>query len=179
MNKRLRELIIIGMFPAMMAATSWIVIPLGFIPPITLQVLFVFLAGLLLKPTSAAYSMVIYLLIGLVGLPVFAGFVGGPAALFGPTGGFLFGFVITAYLISLLKNVIFINNTYITNSFVLVVGLVVLYMCGISYFALYNGVGVLGLIAPFSVYIPGDLIKAFTALTVYVSVHSFVKYEWA
>lgn len=179
MNSRLRELILIGMFPAMMAATSWITIPLGFIPPITLQVLFVFLAGLLLKPSNAVYSMVIYLLLGLIGLPVFAGFVGGPAVLFGPTGGFLFGFVIMAYLISLLKNTIFINKNIVSDSFIMIVGLVVLYMCGISYYALYTGVSVVALIAPFSVYIPGDLIKAFAALMVYVSVHSFVKYQWA
>ena len=63
MNTRIKELSLIALFPALMGATAGISIPLLGLPPITLQTLFVFLAGLLLNPKNAFYSMCIYLVL--------------------------------------------------------------------------------------------------------------------
>ncbi len=77
----------------MIAALSQLSVPLPSGVPLTLQVFAVTLAGFALGGRTAAVSTAVYLLLGLTGLPVFAGFRGGPAVLFGPTGGFLIGFV--------------------------------------------------------------------------------------
>jgi biotin transport system substrate-specific component len=84
---------------ALMAATTavaaQITIPL-FPVPFTLQVLAVVLAGLLLGPRYGALAMAVYLLIGAVGAPVFAGFTGGFGHIVGPTGGYLVSYPLAA-----------------------------------------------------------------------------------
>jgi biotin transport system substrate-specific component len=72
--------------------------PLPFSPvPITLQTLFVILAGVLLGPVYGPISQLLYLAAGVAGLPVFAGGVAGPGVLVGPTGGYLVGFVLGSW----------------------------------------------------------------------------------
>src|SRR5215211_4890498 len=78
---------------AVTAVTAQITIPLPFSPvPFTLQVLAVILSGLLLGPRYGALSQAIYLLIGAIGVPVFAGFSGGLGIVLGPTGGYLLSY---------------------------------------------------------------------------------------
>lgn len=89
-----------ALFAALTAAVSPIKIPLGFTPvPITLQTLMVLLAGALLGANLGALSQILYVLVGALGLPVFAGGGSGFGALFGPTGGYLFGFIAAAYAV--------------------------------------------------------------------------------
>jgi biotin transport system substrate-specific component len=86
-------------FAALTAIGAWIFIPLPVTPvPITLQVFFVLLSGAVLGARLGALSQTIYVLMGLVGLPVFASAESGPAVLVGPTGGYLIGFIIGSYL---------------------------------------------------------------------------------
>lgn len=83
------------------AALAQVAIPLPFTPvPVTLQVLGVLLAGIALPPAAAALSQAAYVALGAAGLPVFAGFNGGAHHLVGPTGGYLWGFVVAAPLTS-------------------------------------------------------------------------------
>src|ERR687889_115461 len=78
---------------AVTAVTAQITIPLPFSPvPFTLQVLAVILSGLLLGPRYGALSQAIYVLIGAIGVPVFAGFSGGLGIVLGPTGGYLLSY---------------------------------------------------------------------------------------
>lgn len=95
-GERTRSLVIASLLAAMMAATSWISVPLFGPVPVTLQTVFVLLAGLLLSPGWAAASMALYLGLGAAGLPVFAQGQSGLAALLGPTGGFLLAFPFAA-----------------------------------------------------------------------------------
>jgi biotin transport system substrate-specific component len=92
----MRNLVTAPLLAAMMAATSWIAVPLFGPVPVTLQTVFGLLAGLLLSPGWAAASMGLYLALGAVGLPVFAQGQAGLAALLGPTGGFLIAFPFAA-----------------------------------------------------------------------------------
>src|SRR5689334_22502878 len=69
--------------------------------PVTLQVFAVLMSGLMLGRKLGALAQLEYLVIGLMGAPVFAGFTGGPAALLGPSGGYLPGFVLGAYFAGL------------------------------------------------------------------------------
>ena len=179
MNKRLKELSMVALFPALMAATAGISVPLFNLPPITLQTFFVLLAGLLLGPSKASLSMTIYLILGIIGIPVFSGFRSGLGVLLGNSGGFLMGFVFAAFIVGLMKNVNFLNKNIAGYFVILLVGTTVIYMCGASYIALINNISIWPIIPTFALYIPGDILKAFTAVLVYVRVHSFVKYEWA
>jgi len=73
--------------------------------PITLQVLTVILAGLMLGPRLGALSQVEYVVAGILGAPVFAGGKSGLIALLGPTGGYIIGFIIAAYLTGIIYRV--------------------------------------------------------------------------
>lgn len=85
-------------FAAATSATAPVSLTHPLVPnvPITLQTLWVFLAGIVLGPLWAGVSFVLYLLSGLIGLPVFAGGSSGVGVLVGPTGGFLVGFPLAA-----------------------------------------------------------------------------------
>lgn len=89
-----RELSLCGLFAALMAVCSWISIPTAV--PFTLQTLGIFLSVGLLGGRLGTLAVAVYLLLGAVGLPVFAGFTGGPGVLMGVTGGYLAGFLATA-----------------------------------------------------------------------------------
>ena len=88
-NNRTKEMIIIALFPALMAATAGIAIPLWTLPAVTLQTFFVFMSGLLLGPKKAGLSMVIYLLLGAIGLPVFSNYTGGIGIIYQKVAGSL------------------------------------------------------------------------------------------
>jgi len=97
-SNRLRQMVYASMFGALTAVGSLIVIPVQPVP-ITLQTMFTSLAGVMLGGYTAALSQVVYVLLGLIGLPVFAGGKAGLGTLFGPSGGYLIGFIAGAYII--------------------------------------------------------------------------------
>lgn len=97
---KLKWMIFAAMFAALTAAVAWFKIPLPFTPvPITLQTLLVLLSGAVLGAYYGALAMIIYLLLGAIGLPVFAGGSSGIGVLLGPTGGYLFSYPIAAFVI--------------------------------------------------------------------------------
>jgi biotin transport system substrate-specific component len=86
-----------ALFAALMGAFAYVAFPYPLSPaPVTLQVLGVFLAGLFLGPLWGAAAMVLYLLAGAVGAPVFSGGGAGLGVLLGPTGGYLFSYPLAA-----------------------------------------------------------------------------------
>jgi biotin transport system substrate-specific component len=94
----LRGMVYASMFGAMTAVGALISVPLQPVP-ITLQTLFLYLAAALLGGTLGALSQIIYLLLGIMGLPVFSGGKAGLGVLMGPTGGYLIGFIFAAFVI--------------------------------------------------------------------------------
>ena len=91
-----------------MAICSFITIPLGFTPvPINLATLGVFLTGGILGKKYGSISLIVYILLGAVGVPVFAGFKGGLGVLAGPTGGYIIGYLAAAFLTGLLVELVF------------------------------------------------------------------------
>jgi biotin transport system substrate-specific component len=96
-----RKMVYASLFAALTAVGSWIVIPL-YPVPVTLQTLFTMLSGALLGPYFGALAMIVYVLLGLIGLPVFAQGQSGLGALAGPAGGYLVGFIVGAVVIGLL-----------------------------------------------------------------------------
>ena len=92
---RTRDMTYIALFAVLMIVCAWISIPITTIS-FTLQTFAVFAALLTLGGRRGTYAVVVYLLLGAVGLPVFSGFRGGPAALLGATGGYILGFLASA-----------------------------------------------------------------------------------
>ena len=100
MQSKTRSMVLAALFAVLTAVGAQVRIPLPLVP-ITLQVLFVFMAGVLLPPRAAAASMILYVGMGFLGLPVFAG-ESGPSIVMHPTFGFLVGFVGAAWMIALI-----------------------------------------------------------------------------
>lgn len=94
----LRRMIYAALFGALTAIGAFMVIPLQPVP-ITLQTLCMGLSGLLLGSRTGALSQVIYVLLGIIGMPVFAGGKSGLGTLLGPSGGYIIGFIAAAYII--------------------------------------------------------------------------------
>lgn len=94
-----QDITLIAVFAAFITVCSFIKIPLGPIP-FTLQTFGVFIAAGILGTKRGTLSVVVYVLLGLVGVPVFGG-AGGPAVITGSTGGYITGFIFTALIIGL------------------------------------------------------------------------------
>lgn len=88
-----RQIAYVGVSVALLAVSAWITLPVGPVP-FTLQTFALALLPAILDRAGACAAVAVYLLLGTIGLPVFAGFSGGIAAIFGPTGGFLWGFLV-------------------------------------------------------------------------------------
>ncbi|MBG0790556.1 MAG: biotin transporter BioY [Desulfovibrionaceae bacterium] len=98
----LHRLVWTALMAALIGAGAYLIVPIGPVP-VSLQTLFIFLAGYTLGPRHGVLAVALYLLAGIVGLPVFAGGTSGLGHLLGPTGGFLFGFVLAALLCGLAR----------------------------------------------------------------------------
>ncbi|HPC25593.1 MAG TPA: biotin transporter BioY [Fervidobacterium sp.] len=115
------SVVMIPLFAALTAVGSQLSIPFGTVP-VTLQMFFVFLAGYMLKPLDAFISMFLYLVLGAIGIPVFANFSAGFTHLVGPTSGYLWAFPLAAYIISALKK----RNLFVVG----LTGLSIVYLLG-------------------------------------------------
>ena len=153
---------LISLFAALTAAGAFISIPFQPVP-FSLQTLFTLLAGMTLGSASGSVSQVIYILLGVIGLPVFAGFKSGMGILLGPTGGFLFGFVISAYVIGKIteekkEKYIFY---YLLAGFT---GTVIIYFIGVTQLSLITGIGIKKAILIGALpFLPGDILKIIAA----------------
>ena len=100
--EKLRWTVLASLMAGLTAVGAYISIPIGPVP-IVLSGLFVLLSGLLLGSRWGLISMGLYLFIGAIGIPVFAGGKGGVAHFFGPTGGYLFGYCLCAWITGLIS----------------------------------------------------------------------------
>lgn len=158
-----QELTKMALLTTMICISAYIVIPLPFSPiSLTAQTLIVNLIALLLTPRQAACSIGIYLLLGLVGLPVFSGGMGGPAKLFGPTGGFLLAWPLSVALMSWLKGKKYNFVRYSTVT--VLVGMTIPYLLGSIYMKFLTGMDWMGVLtATVLPFIPLDIFKCFAA----------------
>ena len=106
-GSRTFNMVLTALFAALIAVASWISVPLPFTPvPINLATLAVSLTGALLGYKYGTISVFVYLLLGAVGVPVFAGFTGGLGHLAGPTGGYLVWYLTSAFICGLVIELI-------------------------------------------------------------------------
>lgn len=134
-NPAVRNYVLTALFAALMAVLSQIQIPIGPVP-FNLAVLGAFLTGMLLRPAWAAAAVCVYMLLGAVGIPVFAGFQGGPAALLGNTGGYIIGYLFIALATALAVR--HSGKTIVVGAAMLL-GLVVCYAFGTAWYMFVSG----------------------------------------
>lgn len=173
----------IAILVACLCISAYITIPLSFSPaPITLQTLIVNMIAILLTPWESFMALLVYILLGLVGLPIFSGGVGGPAKLFGPTGGYIIAFLVAAPAMSWLKNYAqlligkFVKKhavsqiiAYTLNA--IVIGMTIVYLLGTIYMKLLMGCTFAeALVMAVVPYIPLDIVKCICAALIAVPV---------
>lgn len=172
-----KDLTMMAMFVALMAICSWINIP--FTVPFTLQTFAIFAAVAFLGMKRGTLSVLVYIILGVIGVPVFAGFSGGPGVLFGTTGGYIIGFLFTA-LISGFVIDRFGRKIWIM-ALGMVLGLVACYAFGTVWFiVLYTKAnGAIGAVTALSwcvfPFILPDLAKIALAIGLHKSIGRFVK----
>jgi biotin transport system substrate-specific component len=158
----IHHMTLVSLFAALTAVGAFISIPL-YPVPITLQNLFTLLAGMTLGSVLGGSSQIIYVLLGIIGLPVFAGFKAGIGVLFGPTGGFLFGFIISSYIIGKiieLKKEKDIFYYFLAGG----IGIIIIYISGITQLSLVTGIGIKkALMVGLFPFLPGDILKIIAA----------------
>ncbi|WP_227394747.1 biotin transporter BioY [Jeotgalibacillus aurantiacus] len=117
-SSRLRMLLFSSMMAAVTAILAQVEIPLPLVP-ISGQTLAVGIAATILGSRYGAFAMIIYMFLGMTGLPVFAGFAGGAHVVAGPTGGYIIGFIAAAYLTGL-----FLEKTSFTIKMAIIANLI-------------------------------------------------------
>lgn len=167
MKISIKDMALVSLFTGLTAIGAFISLPIGPVP-ITMQTLFVLLGGIILGPKLGALSQIVYIILGLVGVPIFAGFSGGLQTILKPSFGFLLGFIFAAYVVGkLLKDNS--NPRPLSTKKILVstiVGTLVIYLIGLPYmyFILNNvmnmGLSVGAVIKMGSLlFLPGDILK--------------------
>lgn len=128
----LKKLILAAIFAAITSVFSIISIPVGEVP-ITLSLFAVFLSAMILGGKFGAISQLIYIAIGVVGIPVFANFRSGIGVLAGPTGGFIISYVVMAGVMGLLIEKTK-NKSRINMALIMLLGLLICYALGTAHF---------------------------------------------
>jgi biotin transport system substrate-specific component len=165
MRLEARDILSVALFSALTAVGAFVRIPLPFsLVPVTLQTLFTYMAGALLGGYLGALSQLIYILLGISGLPIFAGGNASLSVLVGPTGGYLVGFIAASFVIGKMteaKN----NNSFLWLLTCMIVGTTVIYTLGVLQLMNWlkislNSAVIVG-VTPF---VAGDVVKILVAV---------------
>lgn len=138
MKKRLQTIIIIIVFTLLTCIFSIWEINLGFTPiPITLQLVIALMAGAILGSRLGALSQILYVLLGLLGIPIFSGGEKGISYITGLSGGYLLGFVIASFVTGLIiehyaNNIKDMHQQFIIYLFSMLIGLFIIYFFGVA-----------------------------------------------
>lgn len=162
-SKRTKTITKLTLMVAFLIVASYITIPLPFTAAaINGQTFAINLIALMLTPAESAITIVVYLLLGFIGLPVFSGGTSGITRIFGPTGGYYFGYLAAAILISFVKGKKYSFPRYLTST--VVVGMPIIYLIGGAWMMVVSGLSFqamfLSAVLPF---IPLDLVKCAAA----------------
>ena len=167
----LRKIIFSSLFAVLIVVGAYTSIPFPFTPvPFTLQLLFVLLSGIILGPYYGFMSSLLYLILGIIGLPVFSGGHMGLAAIVGPTGGYLVGFLVAPIIIGY-----FSKKSKKLIPLGIVLGIFVIHFFGVLWLAKVNMIPISKAFLIGSLpFIPFDLVKGFIAyiLSLYLLKHT-------
>lgn len=162
-----KTIVTVGMFTAVLAVLSILTIPMPSGVPLTLQTFAVALCGYVLGGKRGTASTLLYILVGTVGVPVFAGMTGGPSWLVGYSGGFIWGFIFLALLCGLGKN----QKNMVLRIVLGMVGLAICHLMGMIQFSFVADVPLAAAFITVSVpYIVKDVISVIGAYLVAIPI---------
>jgi biotin transport system substrate-specific component len=171
--QQLKHITYSSLFVALIAAGAFLAIPIGPVP-IVLQNMFVLLAGIILGPRWGLACVGIYLLLGACGLPVFANGKAGIGIIFGPTGGYLLGYLPAVFITGLISNQR--NKKTFSIIFALVTGSIIVYAAGVPWLKIVTGMSWDKAIAvgmyPFII---GDILKIIAATFLSKTIRPYIK----
>ncbi len=169
----IKDIVLIALFASITAA-------LGVFPPITMpiisvpitaQSLGIMLAGGILGAKRGSLAIILFLILVAIGLPLLSGGRGGIGIFIGPTGGFLFGWIIAAYAIGFMVERYWVKINYISAFLSCAIGgIILLYIIGIPWVAFVAKIPLMAAITGSIAFIPGDIIKAVIASAVIITV---------
>lgn len=170
MKLNIKDITQIGIFAALTAIGAFISIPIGPVP-ISLQTFFVLLSGIILGSRKAILSQIVYVMLGLIGLPIFAGFSGGFQTVFKPSFGFIIGFIIAAYFVGKIAEKK--SKSIKCMSIAVLVGSLIIYIVGLPYMyyilniILSKNLDIIQIMKiGMFMFIPGDILKAIVAVLI-------------
>lgn len=173
-NSLLAEIPMLLTFNLLLVACSYISINLPFSPvPITGQTFGVLLVAMALGRVRGTAVVLAYLLEGAAGLPVFAGGTAGVVKFFGPTGGYLVGFLASAYIVGLLADKGW-DKGYVKSIFAMTIGTVLIFIAGLSQLSFFVPSGSLFTMG-LTPFIPGAIIKIAIASVILPSIWKFIQ----
>lgn len=167
MNKALCQFLGVAVFIILTSLGAFVRIPLPFTPvPITLQTFFVLLSGAFLGSNLGAVSQLAYIMLGISGLPIFVGAGSGLFYIFGPTGGYLLGFVLASFFIG--RFIRYAERNFLFTFGILFLADLLLLACGLVWLRLLLGYPWPKLLfIGFFPFVLGDLFKALAASVIY------------
>ena len=171
-----KEMTTMALLAALLCVSSYISIQLPFsLVPITAQTIIINITALLLKPKRASLTVIIWILLGVVGLPVFSGGKGGFGVLAGATGGYIIGYLAAVIVMSLIKGR---NNTFKRNLICVFIGIPIIYIFGAPWMMMVTGVGVKAAILTGVIpYLPGDVLKCILSVIIAKPLYKVVSVE--
>ena len=170
MKLKTKDLTIIALFCAIMCVISPITIPTGTIP-FSLSLFAVMLTAISLGTKKGTAAILIYILIGMLGLPVFSGFTGGIHIVFGPTGGFILSYILISIIVSIAS-----RHKKLTLYIFSILSLFVCYLIGslqytyIARASFHNAL--LVCVYPFIIF---DILKVFFAVNLGIKLKSLIR----
>lgn len=167
MNARTKDIVFIGLFAAVISVVTMISIPTPSGIPITLQTFIIALTGYTLGSKRGTLAVVVYVLIGAIGLPVFSSFRGGIGVLVGLTGGFIIGFIPFATLCGIITEKKLISLLWG------ILGMAVCHILGTIWFAINSGNIATAFLTASLPYIPKDIISVVCAYLVSIKTKKF------
>ena len=157
-SSQVKKMVYAALFAALTGVGGWIAIPLPYVS-VTLQTLFTIISGAVLGPYFGALSMIVYILLGVIGLPVFSRGQSGLGVLFGPTGGYLIGFVLSAIVIGLIVKAKQ-KPGYLWLCFAMAAGIITIDAFGVAQLSLISGMPLeKAVVIGALVFVPTDILK--------------------
>lgn len=158
---KLKDLVFTALFAAIICVIAPFVIPIGPIP-LSLATFAIYIAASILDWKYGTLAVIVYILIGAAGLPVFSGFSGGFLKIAGPTGGFIVGYIVCALIIGLIVDRNEKNKW--AYPVAMIIGTALLFACGMAWFMYLTKTTLLGALTvcviPFLI---GDALKIILA----------------
>ncbi len=177
-SRTTKDMILISLAAILIAICSWISLPLTV--PVTLQTFAVFTVAGLLGLKRGTFAVILYILLGTIGLPVFSGFTGGVGILFGNTGGYIVGFIFSALVTGLIIKYFGRKKAVLVIS--MIAGMLICYLFGTAWFinVYTRNTGTVGILTALSwcvfPFIIPDAVKIGLAVIVVDRVYKYVQH---